>query len=226
MSRFADPFAGSGLSGYPRCLLGDARGSGDYASGVSLTPNELERLAQLKDNARRQELDASLKLRRCLAANLIGCLPNEVRITTTDSGAPLLAEPVRYSLNLATKGPWTFLAIDDDGSNIGSDVEIHRPINWSAMLDMVCSVEEAGGFVAQHDAEDVAIADFFRLWTIKEAILKATGEGFRAGPKNIHVPDALYSETAHGVVSALGGRFEVWALDREGLALSLARQIG
>lgn len=225
MSVWLDPFAGTGLSGYPRCLLGDGRSASIGAPEVLLTESELKRLDRMKDETRRSELEKSFKLRRAMAGTLVDCQPGDVVVATEASGAPYLAAPIRQSLTLATKGSWTFVAVDEDGARIGSDVEIIRPIDWQSMLRMVCSPPEAAAFLAQHDNEDAAIADFFRLWTIKEAVLKATGEGFRAGPKNIQVPDALYAGMVHGSISAVGSRFDIWAVRKGQLALSLARRI-
>ncbi len=71
---------------------------------------------------------------------------------------------------------------------LGIDLEILRPLSFSAMLTVICGAGERArlGQVARLDEPE----SFFRIWTAKEAIMKAMGEGFQAGVKSV----ALTSE--------------------------------
>lgn len=66
---------------------------------------------------------------------------------------------------------------------IGIDVEILRPLAFSSMLPVICKAGERArlGHVARLDEPE----SFFRIWTAKEAIMKAMGEGFQAGVKSV-----------------------------------------
>lgn len=218
-----DPFAGTGLAGYPRCALG-ARDGDAADQRYALSRTEKDRVARLKDDGRKADLEGSLSLRRVLIAALAGCDAWQVCLSADTDGAPVLTEPEGYAVSISNKGPYTFVALDPLPGAIGADVEIVRETNWRAMLDMVCGDEERAAFLSRH-AGTAALPDFFRMWTIKEAILKATGEGFRAGPKLIRVPDSFYDGAAQGEVAAFGAVFGVWAVQQEKLAFSLARTL-
>lgn len=210
----------TGLTGYPRCLLA----TGDTGGRSSLAPAEIARLRRLKDAARRRDLEASLQARRILVAGLTGCEPEQVVFSAAEDGAPILKSPQGYSVSIANKSRHTLLALSPAPNAIGADIEVIREINWRAMLAMVCDAEEGNAFVRDHATEADALPDFFRLWTVKEAILKATGAGFRAGPKNIRVPSDLYAEVAMAPVAAFGERFDVWVVRMGDLAFSLTRK--
>lgn len=221
--RWTDPFEQSGFAGYPLCALGAADSERSPYLRDTLTPAEQARLKRLKDDRKRAELEGSLILRRELIGALTECAPASVVISPIADGAPVLETPEGYSISISNKREWTFLAVDRAGVAIGVDAEIIRETNWRSMLDMICGEEERASFLAERAGDDV-LPSFFRMWTVKEAILKATGEGFRAGPKNIRVPTLLYDGTAQGGVAAFGSMFDVWAAQADNLALSLTRK--
>ncbi|HAY05955.1 MAG TPA: 4'-phosphopantetheinyl transferase superfamily protein [Hyphomonas sp.] len=223
MTIWTDPFEPAGLVGYPGCALGVAEAApGRELAGV-LTPAERERLARLKSDARRDELERSLVLRRELIGALLTYDPVTVQLAANENGAPLLIEPQGFAVSVSNKGLWTFVAADPAPSMIGADVEIVREIDWKAMLGMVCGDDERSAFL-EALAGEAALKNFFRMWTVKEAVLKATGEGFRAGPKSIQIPAAMYGGGAQGRLHAFGKSFDVWAHQAGELALSLARR--
>lgn len=219
-----DPFEQAGLAGHPLCALGNAGAQCGAHLRATFTPAEQARLSRLKDEKKRAELEGSLILRRELIGALTGGDPAGVVLSANAVGAPLLVVPEGYSASISNKGAWTLVAVDSAGVAIGADVEIVWETNWRAMLDMICGDEERDLFLAEH-AGDRVLPNFFRMWTVKEAILKATGEGFRAGPKNFRAPSLFYDDAAHGRVAAFGTEFEVWATQSDDLALSLARRV-
>lgn len=61
-------------------------------------------------------------------------------------------------------------------NNIGVDIEnIHRPVNFEALAKRYFHADEYA--LWQHDEYDECL--WFKLWTIKEAVLKASGLGIR-----------------------------------------------
>ena len=103
---------------------------------------------------------------------------------------------------------------------VGVDVENVRPID-QATIDYATSVEEKA-FVKTYE-------DFFKLWTSKESLVKAEGEGFVLPPKDIpalpiegiksYKNEVYYSRSTvvDGValsVAARRGAFE-WEIEKE-----------
>ena len=108
---------------------------------------------------------------------------------------------------------------------IGLDIEQVRPIDWQPMLSMICSDAERDQMLALTDASpDRALSVFFELWTVKEAILKASGKGLGGGAKTVPVPVASLGQTAPTLreVSAGGARYAVWSDRIEDVFLSVA----
>ncbi|MFN7177952.1 4'-phosphopantetheinyl transferase family protein [Hyphomonas sp.] len=218
--KWTDPFRDAGFADAPGCALSSWRG-GDIRQ--QLTPDEENRLARLKDPRRQSDLAGSLALRRELFGALAQYDPALIELSADVDGAPLLLRPKGYSISISNKENWTIVALDRAGMRIGVDVENVREINWRAILGMICGDEEREMFAASLSAEK-SEQNFFRMWTVKEAILKATGEGFRAGPKHVRVPQSIYGGAARAQVEAFSSTFDVWAVQHGQFALSLARK--
>lgn len=225
VTRMTDPFARAGLVGYPPCrLLAHTDVMAD-AVRLELFPAERARLSRLKDETRRASLSASFQARRKIIAELTQADPASVSLSANEAGAPLLSHPRGYAVSIAANESFTLVALETDAAAIGTDLEIMRPIDWRPMLEMICSETEGQAFHTHAQKSD-GLEDFLRLWTIKEAILKATGKGFRAGPKNILVPEKLLAPAAYGQIAAFGERYRIWTTSLGHLVLSLARKSG
>lgn len=134
-----------------------------------LDPAERERLDRFRRAADRARYLAAHALGRLVLAEATGTAPAELAFDRTcrcgaQHGKPTLPGGPQFSLTHA--GDLVGLAVHDDP--VGVDVEQVRPLtDLAAMAEHVCSPAEA---VADADA-------FFTLWTRKEALLKATGDG-------------------------------------------------
>ncbi len=73
-----------------------------------------------------------------------------------------------FQASISHSGEWVVAALTRAGP-IGVDVEQVVDLDAASLLDTVLSTEES--------LDDATTEDFFRLWTRKESLLKATGEG-------------------------------------------------
>lgn len=132
--------------------------------------------------ARRRHSDAFLATRlalRCLLASAIDIDPQEVELTHTRWGKPVLTGEHRFKLadfSVAHTEGLAVIALSRCG-RIGADVELQRPVtDLQAIAAEVFGQEIAYKLTSLPTAEqDLA---FFRLWTAAEALVKATGTGF------------------------------------------------
>jgi len=95
------------------------------------------------------------------------------RIIRTQQGKPFLISPsgaAGPSVSVSHTGETVAVAMAREGS-IGIDIERHRPRDFNALAAQAFGPTEQAE-VAVH-GEDA----FFRIWTLREAIAKATGEG-------------------------------------------------
>ena len=102
-----------------------------------------------------------------------------IRFTPGAAGKPALASDqpfaARVSFNLTHSAGRALLAVSD-GIELGVDLESHdRRTDVLALSDRYFSPEESAQ-IAQV-AEPLRVAAFFRLWTAKEAVIKAHGMG-------------------------------------------------
>ena len=146
-------------------------------SGVELL--EEDRRSRLY-RYRRQEDRA-----RCLAAGLMlrSVFGKEAaaNIRSTETGKPVL--PGGPCFNLSHSGD--FVVLLEDSQDIGVDVEQIAP--WlQPVAERVFTEKERMWLLTQ--PTDAA---FYRLWTGKEAIMKALGLGFRLAPESFEIlPDS------------------------------------
>jgi 4'-phosphopantetheinyl transferase len=123
--------------------------------------------------ARRRSLLARALLRRMLVQTT-GIPPRGWVFDVEPSGRPIVrnadCEHVP-SISLAHSAGWVAIAASDAGA-IGIDIEVHRPRrNFSGIAAAAFGPDEQR-LVAADGA-----ASFYRIWTLREAMAKASGEG-------------------------------------------------
>ncbi len=177
--------------------------SNDEPSGRTATLSELEnaRIEALLTPQGQQRRRARFTARRTHLADFLSLAPACVAIDYHPEGQPFLPDFPSLSLSTSHSDGWSALALAE-GRAIGLDIERIRPLDWQPMVNMICDKAEHMKFLSSQPG----LPEFFRLWTIKEAVLKATGQGFRAGPKAVQIPiqhlrrvSAQFTLQAHGV---------------------------
>jgi 4'-phosphopantetheinyl transferase len=143
------------------------------------TPRDLQE-APSRDPARGAFLRRRALSRRIVAARL-GVAPQSVEIGHGPSGAPRVLAP-SSSLKISVSGRADFCAVAMAESPIGVDIEPSRAIEppWSLLHPNERNILETLTGEARADA-------FLRLWTAKEAYLKALGLGFARDPTKIAI---------------------------------------
>ncbi len=155
---------------------------------------ELERILSLAEQARANRFRHACDHDRYIIAHgslrmLLGRYvdesPEQLEFSHTPQGKPRLVNPTHPSLrfNLSHSGKLALVAVAY-GREVGIDVERIDP-NYdfeSVAREFFTPAEKAALRASpSHEQRNT----FFQLWTCKESVLKAMGEGFRRSPTSI-----------------------------------------
>jgi len=185
--RHANSIDGSGREGKDLCTLGRVT----YAVRVVQIALDLhsERLAAMvhdvpdgERGVRPQVLLARAAVRAVLASAL-GVEPATLNITRSCSrcGDPVHGKPALedapLTFNASHSGDTALVAFGAPGHAIGVDVEAVRPrgSDLDALAARTLTPSELAAWRAH--ADDARLPAFLSMWTAKEAVLKATGQG-------------------------------------------------
>jgi 4'-phosphopantetheinyl transferase len=114
---------------------------------------------------------------RFLLGRYLTCDPLSLRFAVSRNGKPFL-ENQRLHFNLSHSGDFALIAVAQNRP-VGADIEVVRPMSdLDAVAARVCTPGELDRLsqLANPDRERA----FFAMWTRKEALAKATGEGISA----------------------------------------------
>ena len=169
-----------------------------------LDEGERLRAAAFRFARDRDRFVASHGAARVILARYLETEPGLVRFMTGPNGKPALAgSSASFDLrfNLSHSGNLALVAVTA-GREVGVDLERVRPIaEWREISERVFSSRERTALLAL--PEDARVEAFFRLWTRKEAFLKAEGEGIANALDRIEVlepvrvPDNGHHVAAH-----------------------------
>jgi 4'-phosphopantetheinyl transferase len=101
-------------------------------------------------------------------------VPKKIQIKIGIYGKPFVTNSnIRFNISHSNNIVCYALTLDQE---VGVDVEFqNRSLNFEDLLDSVLSQEEIQTFLSLED--DEKCNSFYALWTKKEAIIKATGDG-------------------------------------------------
>lgn len=148
-----------------------------------LGPSDVRRALAMRAATRRSSFALTRAVLRVLLASVIDADPRALEIVADDRGKPRLGGEANLHFNVAHSKTHGIVGLCK--SPIGVDVEDIRPYD-AAVVRRVLGDEEIASLVGLD--EFGARAAFFRMWTIKEACLKAEGAGLGGLPRGISVP--------------------------------------
>lgn len=148
--------------------------SGSFISRLRalIQPDELARADRYHQPKDQQRFLVARSALRLLLGWYTGQHPADVRFTVGTNKKPVLAGFPTLHYNVSHAGNWVLIAI---GTNpVGIDVEpINTAFNYQAVLSSSFSLEERRYI----DESVPGYQGFYRLWTRKEALTKATTKG-------------------------------------------------
>ncbi|ACA19137.1 4'-phosphopantetheinyl transferase [Methylobacterium sp. 4-46] len=167
----------------------------------ALPPDEAARIARFLQERDRFEREAAHGLLRHLLAAALDRPPGGIVLIRDASGRPALPGTPDLDFNISHGAGWIAVALAR-GGRVGIDVEgASRPVDWDGVARSFLHPAELSQYRALPEARRPARA--LELWTVKEAFVKASGEGIAAAPQTV----------------LLAAADEHWSLRREGLRL-------
>jgi len=167
-------------------------------------------------------------LRSILAENL-GCRADQITFAATEQGKPfalLEGQPAPVGFNLSHSGEHGLIALAPSG-RLGVDVEERTPRrNLDELAATVCGPSERAEWAATPDHRKQGL--FLRLWTVKEAIIKAFGTGHTLDVSQLQVPKPIRDGERTGTFRFPQMPETTWRIDNletQAFAAALAQEV-
>lgn len=166
---------------------------------------------------------------RSILATRLGCSGDEIAFALSDRGKPfalLRGRPAPVSFNVSHSGGHGLIAFAP-GGRVGVDVEERVPRrDLDGLISEVLSREERSEVASL--AAEPRLDAFFRLWTIKEAIIKGIGVGHALDVSRVQVPAAMRLGARRGEFRSPAPDMSRWQLEdigSESFAAALAYEM-
>jgi 4'-phosphopantetheinyl transferase len=199
-----------------------ARVTPDLArSAVGLLPEEATDELDGFQEPEQSRRAVQLALRRSVLAHCLGIPPSSIAVSARRRG-PIESPSPNLKLSASHHDDITVLALCEQASSIGVDIEPVFEPAWDDAIDEVLTENELAS-LKELPAESQPRA-YFTCWTLKEAAMKALGEGLdQRSPASIEVsvppaPAALLSIDG----APPKGRWSMRTVQLEGNICSLA----
>ena len=167
---------------------------------------------------------------RAILCNRLDCENERLEFEAAEHGKPVAlvdGMPVSVSFNVSHSGEHGLIAVAPEG-RLGVDVEervAHR--NMDLLIDGVFGPSEQAELASTLDSDKLHL--FFRLWTVKEAMIKALGTGFALDPSTFEVPREMFSgelKFTMRLPQAPEVNWQVEDLGNERFAAAIAHEVG
>ncbi|MBK6395887.1 MAG: 4'-phosphopantetheinyl transferase superfamily protein [Betaproteobacteria bacterium] len=154
---------------------------------ATLSPEEVARAGRFGTDALRQRYVVGRAALRWTLAQRLGIDPAAVAIRRGERGRPMLDEGRAPDFNVThTLGVALIAHLDRPGWRVGVDIEgVDRTLSHDALARKFLTDRERSAIAMLDD--DARRRAFLRLWTCKEAMSKATGDGLSAPFREIGI---------------------------------------
>ncbi|MGI4804011.1 MAG: 4'-phosphopantetheinyl transferase family protein [Janthinobacterium lividum] len=138
-----------------------------------LDAEEIEKFSRYQQDARQIRIVCRAVL-RILIGRYLSIEPKEIKLKLDHQKKPVLQNNHTKNIhfNVSHSGDWILIALSTNP--IGVDLEqINASFTYQNLLDFSFSLKEKSYI----QTSKVPVESFYKLWTRKEALLKATGKG-------------------------------------------------
>ena len=157
-----------------------------------LDATEHQRLRRFAAARPRREFALCRAALRALLCGHLDCENAQLSFGVSGRGKPFAlvdAAPAAIDFNVSHSGPHGLIAVTRAG-RVGIDVEDRAP---PRDIDAAAALTFAAAELAELAAAGEACRTrlFYRIWTLKEALIKALGTGFATDPSQFEIPPAM-----------------------------------
>jgi len=170
--------------------VGDHAGDVERFSRSYLSVDETARLGKYRSRDAAERYVVTRSLVRIVLSERLGLPAREIQVSRTDTGKPVVTESVHF--NVSHSGDLILLALSGERP-IGVDIERRRQIpRVHALTERWLTAVERGDLARLRAAGASDSDAFLRIWSLKEARLKALGVGIAgASGAQLDTVDAL-----------------------------------
>ena len=151
---------------------------------------------------------------RQLLCNRLGCRNDQLSFAAARHGKPFAlvnGTPVVAAFNVSHGGRHGLIALAST-EHVGVDVEERSPRrDLDGDIRVLFAPGERSALKALSGRHKTEL--FYRLWTLKEALIKATGFGLSVDTAGFDIPRDIYAGTGSGLFSLPGSPGESWYLE-------------
>lgn len=154
---------------------------GDHATDIErfsrdlLSEHEQAHLTGYRVREAAERYVVTRSLVRAVLGERLAMSPRSIGVSRTDTGKPVIAQGVHF--NVSHSGDLILMAVSDERA-VGVDIERKRDVQRvDALLRRWLSAEEQTEYASLHRGGASESEAFLRLWSLKEARLKALGVG-------------------------------------------------
>ena len=127
---------------------------------------------------------------RFILCDRLECRDDELSFDTSTHGKPfvlLRGAPSGVEFNVSHSGENGLIAVANSGVRVGVDLEeIVTKRNLESLIEAVMGPDEKAQLASLEGTEK--LRQFYRIWTSKEALIKALGTGFATDVSQFQIP--------------------------------------
>ena len=165
-----------------------------------LDEDEQERWKTLRSPSRRQEFVLGRGAVRQIICERLKVRNDQLTFFNDEYGKPRIRvnkRSVSWQFNMSHSQPYGLLALVN-GLKVGIDIEVRKPRDdFDAMARVVFTTPERRCLVNLSDTQKRY--QFYRMWCLKEALIKGIGKGFSINPSTIEIPETMLKGAKSGL---------------------------
>ena len=186
----------------------------EWSSLACLDEGELSRWRRFEYAGPRRQFVLCRAALRAVLCRALDCRNDELAFEVSTHGKPFAMvrdQPADIQFSVSHAGEHGLIALAPKG-RLGVDIEDRATRRrLDLLVEAALGAEERAEVAERHGAAQLDL--FLRLWTMKEALMKACGEGFRLDATTFEIPSALRHGETSGTLQLPGIPGVTWRLE-------------